>query len=466
MRICMILEGSYPYSRGGVSSWTDGYIKAFPDYEFVLWLIGADSESKGKFKYEIPENVVEIHEVFLNDAFTLPYLHKKLPRFGVEEKEELLKLLKFKDPDWEVVFESADCGRLDPVSFLTSELFLNEINELCEARYPYLPFSDLFHTMRSMLLPLLFLLSQDIPNADIYHSAVTGYGGILGSIGSWKNKKPFLVTEHGIYSREREEEVIRAKWVKSHLKDLWIDLFAMLSRCAYLCAQRVTALYGHAGEIQEQLGCPKEKLSIIGNGIRVEVFSAIPKKETDDIVDIGAVVRIAQIKDIKTMIYGFAELTNSVVNAKLHILGDVDNQEYFEECKQLVKYLNVKGIEFVGNVDVRQYIRKLDFSILTSISEGQPLALLETMAVGLPVVATDVGACREMIEGIGIDDLGDCGFVCPPMDAEALASAMKRLCVSPTLREKMGQIGKQRTAAYFDYGKMITSYNKLYEELT
>jgi glycosyltransferase involved in cell wall biosynthesis len=462
----MILEGSYPYVRGGVSSWTHGYIQAFPECEFVLWVIGADSESRGKFKYELPPNVVEVREVFLNDAFVMTNEKKKIPRFTAEEKDEFLNLLRFKDPDWPTIFESAARGSLDPTAFLTSELFLNEINTLCETRYLYIPYSDLYHTMRSMLLPLLYLLVQDIPYADIYHTAVTGYGGILGSIGAWKNKKPFVVTEHGIYSREREEEVIRAGWVKPHLKDLWIDLFAMFSRCAYIRAQRVTALFGSAGQIQGQLGCSAEKRRVIGNGIRTEVFGAIPRKEPDGTVDIGAVVRIAQIKDIKTMIYAFAELKNSVSDVRLHILGDVDDEEYSDECKRLTEYLGVSGIAFVGNVDVSKYMTKLDFSILTSISEGQPLALLESMAAGLPVVSTDVGACRELIEGGKGDNLGDCGIVCPPMDAESLASAMKRLCLSPQLREKMGQIGKARTAAYYNYGKMVEAYKNLYAEVS
>ena len=81
MRICMILEGSYPYVHGGVSSWTHNYIKGMPDAEFVLWCIGAKEEDKGKFKYELPENVKEVHEVFLDSALKEPlrsYRQKKL----------------------------------------------------------------------------------------------------------------------------------------------------------------------------------------------------------------------------------------------------------------------------------------------------------------------------------------------------------------------------------------------------
>ena len=68
MRICLILEGSYPYVHGGVSTWMHQYIQNMPQHEFVLWVIGAKSKSKGQFVYQLPDNVVEVHEVFLDDA--------------------------------------------------------------------------------------------------------------------------------------------------------------------------------------------------------------------------------------------------------------------------------------------------------------------------------------------------------------------------------------------------------------
>ena len=63
MRICVILEGCYPYVTGGVSTWIHQYMKAMPQHEFVVWAVGASSEDRGKFKYELPDNVVEIREI-------------------------------------------------------------------------------------------------------------------------------------------------------------------------------------------------------------------------------------------------------------------------------------------------------------------------------------------------------------------------------------------------------------------
>ena len=79
-----------------------------------------------------------------------------------------------------------------------------------------------------MFLPILYLIGSPVPKADVYHTTATGYGGLLGALGSWKYNKPLIVTEHGIYTREREEELLRAKWVSPHFRQHWIDMFYML----------------------------------------------------------------------------------------------------------------------------------------------------------------------------------------------------------------------------------------------
>ena len=84
MRICLVLEGCYPYVFGGVSTWMHQYINQMQEHEFVLWVIGANAEKRGKFVYELPENVVEVHEVFLDDPLqvkeNVPYFFRKRTR--------------------------------------------------------------------------------------------------------------------------------------------------------------------------------------------------------------------------------------------------------------------------------------------------------------------------------------------------------------------------------------------------
>ena len=74
----------------------------------------------------------------------------------------------------------------------------------------------------------------------------------------------------------------------------------------------------------------------------------------------------------------------------------------------------MRNLEFTGRVNVVEYMRKLDFTVLTSISEGQPLSVLESFAAARPCVTTDVGCCRELLEGEEGDDFGTAGFYVPP----------------------------------------------------
>ena len=92
MRICLVLEGCYPYVHGGVSTWMHGYIAAMPEHEFVLWVIGAHAEDRGKFVYELPGNVVEVHEVFLDDALRLSGEQVEVD-FDEREREALRRLV-------------------------------------------------------------------------------------------------------------------------------------------------------------------------------------------------------------------------------------------------------------------------------------------------------------------------------------------------------------------------------------
>ena len=424
MRICLVLEGCYPYVHGGVSTWMHSYITAMKEHEFVLWVIGAKAKDRGKFVYDLPSNVVEVHEVFLDDALRLSGEHAKVI-FTDEEVKALRELVNLNDPDWDVLF-------------------------------------NLFHNkgVQSMLLPVLYLMTGEVPKAQIYHAISTGYGGLLACLGGSINHAPVLLTEHGIYTREREEEILSAEWVAPAFRQRWIRFFAMLSQEIYRRAWRVTSLFGRARQTQIDMGAPASKCLVIPNGIQYERFCDIPLKPEDGWVDIGAVVRLAPIKDVKTLIHAFSELSNRVDNVRLHILGGVDDQDYADECYELVKQLEVKNLEFTGRVNVVEYMRKLDFTVLTSISEGQPLSVLESFAAARPCVTTDVGCCRELLEGEEGDDLGVAGFYVPPMYREGLARAMERMCRK--LREAMGQVGRERVKTYYRHERMLDEYRALY----
>lgn len=464
MRVCLIFEGSYPYSFGGVSSWAHNYIKAMPDIEFVLWVIGAKAESRGVFKYELPENVAEVHEVFLDDALKVTSDGKNRYKLSEQEMNAVTKLIDCDRPDWDVLFSMFQDREYNPMSFLMSDSFLDVLMELCNEKYPYMAFSETFHTLRSMLLPVLYLMGAEVPKADEYHTICTGYGGLLGRLGHYKTGKPLILTEHGIYSREREEEIIRANWVNPSFKRHWIRFFYMLSDAVYSRAKFVTSLFGNARKAQIDLGADPDRCRVIPNGIHFKNFCDIPLKEDDGMVDIGAVIRLAQIKDVKTLIYAYYELCSKRSNVRLHILGGVDDEEYARECYDLADRLELDNLKFAGQVNVIEYMKQLDFTVLTSISEGQPLSVLESFAAGRPVVTTDVGCCRQLIDGEEEDRLGTAGFCVPPMHRQALTKALDTMCENRDKRVEMGEVGKARAGKYFQHPMMIKRYRSLYEE--
>ena len=464
MRICLVLEGCYPYVHGGVSTWMHGYIQAMPEHEFVLWVIGAHAADRGKFVYELPSNVVEVREVFLDDALRLS---------GEQHEASLTTASTRRYAAWcrspirtgtccSISFSAVACIRSRFCR--AARLWISSLPDVCLAEYPYTPFADAFHTMRSMLLPVLYLLGSEVPVADVYHAISTGYGGLLACLGSSVHHAPVLLTEHGIYTREREEEIIRADWVVPSFKDRWIRFFYLLSEEIYRRAFHVTSLFHNARKTQIDMGCDADKCLVIPNGIQFDRFKDIPLKTDDGWVDIGAVVRLAPIKDVKTMIYAFFELHERLPKVRLHIMGGVDDEEYGAECHALVDTLGVRDLIFTGRVNVVEYMEKLDFTILTSISEGQPLSVLESLAARRPCVTTEVGCCRELLEGAPGDDFGVAGFVTPPMYRKGLADAMERMCTSRARRIEMGERGQRRVATYFLHEQMLANYRALYDE--
>lgn len=338
MRICLVLEGSYPYVHGGVSTWMHAYIQAMPWQEFSLWVIGAKAQDRGKFVYELPPNVKEVEEVFLDDALRL-HGEQHPVLFTADERTALRELVRLGSPDWEVLYRLFQEKGVHPLSFLQSRDFMELFTDICMKEYPYVAYADAFHTMRSMLLPVLYLLTGRVPKADVYHAISTGYGGLLACLGGSLNHAPVLLTEHGIYTREREEEIIRAEWVVPSFKSRWIRFFYLLSEEIYRRAFRVSSLFYNARRTQIEMGCNAEKCIVIPNGVQYERFCNIPLKQEDGWVDIGAVVRLAPIKDVKTMIYAFFELASRVPNVRLHIMGGVDDEDYAKECYALVEEL-------------------------------------------------------------------------------------------------------------------------------
>jgi glycosyltransferase involved in cell wall biosynthesis len=149
--------------------------------------------------------------------------------------------------------------------------------------------------------------------------------------------------------------------------------------------------------------------------------------------------------------------------ARLHILGGTNDEDYKNECLSLIETLNIEDVYIRGQVNVLETIKEFDFTILTSISEGQPLVILESFAAKRPVVSTNVGSCKEMIYGI-LDNHMQAGFCCDTMDSIELANSMFKLCNDKEMLIKFGETGCDRVKRCYGYDKMIFNYLNAYKE--
>ena len=466
MKICIVAEGSYPYVVGGVSTWTHQLIRSFPEHEFVIVSILAERSQRGKFQYELPGNVWEVHEVYLNDADWRSRKHGRI-RLDKKEYQALRSLVLNREVEWEVIFRLFQEKISSVNDILMGADFLKIITEYYQSYYSQLVFTDFLWMMRSIYLPMFFTLQMGLPRADVYHCVCTGYAGVLGSIGKYLHGGRMLVSEHGIYTREREEELIKAKWVQGIFKNIWIEQFRKMSGLAYEKADVVVSLFEHARGLQIEEGCPEEKTRVIPNGIDVGRFEALPGKGEEDAgwVNVGAVVRVAPVKDIMSMIQAFRFAKERNPALRLYVMGPwEEDEDYAKECFELVRVMSVPDIEFTGKVDVREYYGRMDVMLLTSISEGQPLAVMESFAAGKPVVATDVGDCRGLILGES-DGFGEAGIVVPVMDVAGISAALLRLADDGAERARMGENGYRRVTSLYRAESMYDAYRALYQEL-
>ena len=469
MKVCIVAEGCYPYVVGGVSGWINSMIKSFPNIEFILLTIVANRSVRGKFVYELPENLTQVYELYLEDCeWEEGERERKVrKRFHLSKKErtELTNLVMNRKIKWGVIFDLFQRKGVSVDDLLMGPDFFQIVRECYKRQYANIVFSDFLWTMRSIYLPLFWTLKMKVPQADLYHCVATGYAGVLGSMAKHFHNSSLLISEHGIYTREREEELIKAAWVRGVYKNIWIEQFKKMSLLAYEKADTVTCLYDHARELQIELGCPEEKIKVTPNGINTEALADLPGKneEEQQFINAGAVLRVTPIKDVKTMIQAFDFAKKRVKNLKLWIMGPADEDvKYAQECYDLVESLGTKDIEFTGRVNVKDYLGKMDFTLLTSISEGQPLTILESYAAHKPVIATDVGNCRELIYGSN-DDFGEAGILTHIMNIEEIAHAMVTMSLQEEERLRMGEAGYKRVNAFYRIDQMKDVYREIYK---
>ena len=496
--VCLLLEGTYPYAPGGVSSWVDQIVRGMPDLSFSLFYLGSQRAMQGTAHYKLPENVLSLTEIYLYDKLSSAemapgraakkvtgHFYQTLREF-LTAKTDPVRIEKF----WELIERLDAAGGSFTFGNLCQDFAAWELQlELYKKLAATESFIDFFWTTRFLPLPVWHLLSarHELPQARVYHSVTTGYAGLIGAIAARRFHAPYLITEHGIYNNERLAEINRADWIYesentvfryseglSVFKRLWVEFFFFLSRVAYDSSDLIFALYQGNAAMQIAYGADARKMEVLPNGIDPPRFDEVWKRRSERLKTrsqkhcIGFIGRVVTIKDVKTLIRSARILIQNVPGAVIQIMGPThEDPEYFEECRKMVHEFELENVVlFLGNQDIMKVLDRIDVMILTSLSEGLPLVILEAFAAGIPVVATDVGACRELIYGRSPEDqaLGPAGIITRVASPSETAAALRKLVTNDSLLRAMGEAGRQRAQTYYTQKSVLARYHQVYTD--
>lgn len=468
--ICFVLEGTYPFVMGGVSGWTHQLIQSLPDKSIELLCVQATKTEALERRYDVPDNVKGLTTIFLDDFKKGP-VFSRLPDNCLDDIYASIERL-FKTGDagvFTTLIEGLKDPRVGARSILESKAAWKRILDVGERVTPSTSLLQFFWTWRSLVASLAACLTAPLPRAKVYHSISTGYAGIVGARAALEFGAPYMITEHGIYTNERRIELYSADWLYdtgrsrfstvskiSELRDLWLSSFVSFARIAYDCADEITTLYTGNQAFQLADGADKNKLIIIPNGVDFDRFSQAANNRPDHPLTVALIGRVVPIKDIRMFISACDVLKQRLPDVEVLIMGPEDeDEEYAAQCHAMVSQLGLdETITFCGRVNISEYLPRVDLVALTSLSEAQPLVLLEAGAAAIPCVSTDVGSCREMVEGYAGDEVkGVGGRIVNCGDARAAGEAMAEILSNSELREQMGRVMQKRVEE--TYNKVI-----------
>jgi glycosyltransferase involved in cell wall biosynthesis len=489
--VCMIFEGSYPFISGGVSHWAHDFIQQQSHLMFHLVCIEPPLKEL-KPVYKVPANVIGIKVVKLQkleEGSTEAPSDQIAKLFRLIELP-LLKLQMFGRPkDFKELVDAVDSFGIPLGSklLIDSEESWKMTLRMYRETMGFSSFLNFYYSWRGLISSFFSVLLSEVPDAKIYHATSTGYSGLFLTFAKLRKQRPCLVTEHGIYTNERRIEITLADWLYDEksmdlvidsvkeerilnrvLKDYWIDTFYGYSKLCYESSEKIITLFDGNQEYQISDGADPQKMAVIPNGVDVEKFSKVIK-EPGRPPTVALIGRVVPIKDIKSFLHAVSLLIKKMPEAKALVMGPTDEDPaYYEECLKLMHHLDLSPyVTFTGKVNTVEYLAKIDLICLTSISEAQPLVILEAGAAGIPAVATDAGCCGELIFGKADENpkLGPGGALSPLYSPSSIAENMHLLLSDKVYYEACSKAIRERVHKYYNATQVTDSYRNLYADL-
>lgn len=287
--------------------------------------------------------------------------------------------------------------------------------------------------------------------------------GLYGRLAATLARVPVIVnTVHGLYAQP--EDSWKRRWPVYGL-------------------ERLASTCSHAELVQNEedletladvLRIPRRKLTLLGNGIDLDRFTTgtpetkrtrVTVREqlglAPDAVVVGAVGRLVIEKGYVELLEAWDRVRVTHPTAVLVVVGPSDDDKADSLPAGVIQRARNSGVMFLGmRDDVDDLYHAMDIYVLASHREGFPRSAMEAAACGLPIVATDIRGCRQVVD----DDVT--GLLVPVRDARRLADALIDLIGNPARRQAMSKAAVVRAAAEFDQRRVIDTTFSTYARLS
>lgn len=474
--VALLTEGTYPLHTGGVSVWCDQLVSGLSHVDFhVLALSGLDSQ----VRCDLPVNVRRVSVVPLWSSLPVRRAPKGVRSAFRELYERLLSAMMSDTPEAAVAFGLAlhdlshFARRHDLASALSdpdnAQLILSVWRTHATTlglaagglrQAPSIPLPSVADALdASMWLShLLRPLAGVIPECDVTHAVSNGLSVLPAIAAKSVYGTPFILTEHGVYLRERFLSP-PSEYLAPGTRAFLLRFYTHLTRTAYRLADIISPASNFNTRWQLHFGADPRKLRPVYNGIDPALFGVGDSEPAQPTV--AWVGRVDPIKDLDTLIRAHALVQHRLPEAQLRMFGPIPlgNEGYELSCRQLIHDLGLDAAaHFEGRVpSVAQAYQSGHVVALSSISEGFPYSVIEAMATGRPMIATDVGGVREAV--------GDTGIVVPPRDPRAFAEACESLLRDDGLRRTLSLRARERVLTLFTVQHCLQAYRSMYQDL-
>ena len=483
-RVLLVTEGTYPFHFGGVSTWCDHLVRGLAEVPFAVLAISSQPGLTEMF--DRPANVFDYQAVPLwglkdpaesqRQAGALRLHRNRRGTTAAAVSAELLPPLRgFLEG---LLASHCDGPRLaDDIHRIYRFLREHDFDRAFRSRPVWELFTDAIQrgyaaeraavdgpepalweltTAFQWMCRWLFPLARPLPEVEVAHAAMAGICTIVCVAAQREFGAGFLLTEHGVYLRERY--IAESSRTDSHfLKYLSLRFSRRITELSYAQADQISPCCDYNQRWELRVGASPAQLQTIYYAVEDQLYRATDDRPAtpSTVVWVG---RINPLKDVETLLRAAAQVAHKRPDVRFLLYGSApaEDADYYARCLALHAELGLEQVvTFRGYTsDPAAAYNSGDIVVLPSVSEGFPYSTLEAMLCGRPVVATSVGGIPEQIEG--------CGIIVEPRNPQAVAEALLALFNDPDRCVALGAAARHRASSLFGMGGFTTNHLDAY----